>query len=302
MIEYIYPKISVVCITWGHQDYIIQAIKGVLIQSYCGQIELIVSNDNSPDNTDSIVNKFLEEETIPQNIEIKYSKQPHNMGMMPNFIWALQQCTGVYIALCEGDDYWVDPNKLQRQVDFLEKNEEYILCFHRCLFLSSVNGKSVFTEQSLSDIKYEYTMSNLLDYWNIATASMVFRNIFVGFEFLDWMYKVASGDIMLASLLFKYGKFFLLEDCVMSVYRINVGVSLLHKEFKMIDYRTYLYYNINHYYHCRYEKEIYTALYNVINRYSDIPASQDGSLLITTPMIALVKAIFLKIKRRVLFK
>lgn len=109
-------------ITYSHEKYIEEAINGVLIQKFGGDIELIIANDNSPDHTDEIIQQILKNSSIPENIQIKYTKHPKNIGMMPNFIWALKEAKGKYVAICEGDDYWIDPQKLQKQVDFLEEN------------------------------------------------------------------------------------------------------------------------------------------------------------------------------------
>ncbi|MCB4234492.1 glycosyltransferase [Kaistella anthropi] len=70
-------------------------------------MEFIIANDNSPDATDEVVKKYFLENSVPGNFEIKYTKHETNKGMMPNFVWALEQATGEYIALCEGDDYWM---------------------------------------------------------------------------------------------------------------------------------------------------------------------------------------------------
>lgn len=123
------PKVSVVTITYGHQDYIIETIKGVLKQNYTGKIEFIISNDNSPDDTDQVISDFFKSIEIPQNFEIIYIKNEVNKGVKNNFLFSLNKASGDYIALCEGDDYWTDPHKLQKQVDFLEANEEFGSCF-----------------------------------------------------------------------------------------------------------------------------------------------------------------------------
>ena len=120
-------KVSVSMPTYGQENYILDAIKGVVSQQYDGEIEFIISNDNSPDQTDEIIENYLKNTDIPNNISIKYIKHENNIGAIPNFAWTLQQSSGKYIAICEGDDYWTDPLKLQKQVDFLEENEEYTM-------------------------------------------------------------------------------------------------------------------------------------------------------------------------------
>lgn len=123
------PKVSVATITYAHEKYIVDTIKGVLSQNYQGEIEFIIANDNSPDNTDKVINDYLKSVIIPSNIAVKYVKHSVNKGIMNNFIWTLNECTGEYIALCEGDDYWTDPLKLEKQVDFLEKNDQFGLVY-----------------------------------------------------------------------------------------------------------------------------------------------------------------------------
>ena len=106
-------------ITYGHENYIQEAINGVFMQQTDFNIELIIANDCSPDNTDEVVQNILS--TVPDNITVKYTRHRKNMGMIPNFIWALSQVRGKYIALCEGDDYWTDSLKLQTQINLLEE-------------------------------------------------------------------------------------------------------------------------------------------------------------------------------------
>tara|TARA_R110002051_G_scaffold64139_2_gene116796 strand:+ start:42819 stop:43820 length:1002 start_codon:yes stop_codon:yes gene_type:complete len=119
--------VSVIMTTYGQDKFIAQAINGVLLQECDFNIEVIVADDNSPDNTENVVKSLVENH--PKKDWVKYTKHKVNKGMMVNGMWALNQCLGKYIALCEGDDYWTDPLKLQKQVDFLEANEEYGLVF-----------------------------------------------------------------------------------------------------------------------------------------------------------------------------
>lgn len=123
------PKVSVVTITYGHEKYITETLDGVLMQQYDGPVEFIIANDNSPDATDEVVKKYFLENPAPSNFEIKYTKHETNKGMMPNFIWALEQATGEYIALCEGDDYWIAPNKLSDQIKFMLQHDSCSLNF-----------------------------------------------------------------------------------------------------------------------------------------------------------------------------
>ena len=118
--------LSVVMITYGHEKFIEQAIHGVLSQECDFDFELIVANDCSPDNTHIIIQDLIAKH--PKASKIKYVRHDNNIGMMPNFLFALKSAKGKYIALCEGDDYWNLSSKVQKQVDFLEANSEFGLC------------------------------------------------------------------------------------------------------------------------------------------------------------------------------
>jgi glycosyltransferase involved in cell wall biosynthesis len=115
--------LSVVMITYNHEKYLKQAIEGVLSQEVDFSFELIIADDNSLDGTSKVINDLIEKH--PKGHLIQYYKHPNNKGMSGNFLWALQKAKGKYIALCDGDDYWIDPLKSQKQVDFLERHEEF---------------------------------------------------------------------------------------------------------------------------------------------------------------------------------
>ncbi|MFD0933325.1 glycosyltransferase family 2 protein [Psychroflexus salinarum] len=134
------PLVSVVMITYNHEAYIEEAIRGVLIQNCDFQIEFIISNDKSTDRTAEVITKILQESKIPEDIIIKVYNHEINKGVSTNFSWALEQATGKYIALCEGDDYWTDSMKLQKQVGFLETNTDYVLCFTNCSTVDQNNA------------------------------------------------------------------------------------------------------------------------------------------------------------------
>ena len=170
-------KVSVCMITYGHEKYIREAIEGVLMQECDFEVELILANDCSPDQTNKIIQDVLENH--PKKSWIKYFLHQKNIGMTPNFIFALGQCSGDYIAMCEGDDYWTDPFKLQKQVDFLEGNEEATGCFHHASFVNE-KGKiinEVYNPQ-ISNFEF-YNQEQCLTILgsSYATCSLVFRSI-----------------------------------------------------------------------------------------------------------------------------
>jgi glycosyltransferase involved in cell wall biosynthesis len=164
--------VSVCMITYNHEKYIEQAIHGILMQETNFEIELIISNDCSPDNTDSIIQNILK--IHPRSSFIKYIKHSKNLGMMPNFIFALKEAKSKYIALCDGDDYWTDPLKLQKQVDFLERNSDCNLVFHGVNELKD----GLILEKNLKkkvDSNKHYFKDFLTEKFNPKTCSIVFR-------------------------------------------------------------------------------------------------------------------------------
>ncbi|WP_179338061.1 glycosyltransferase [Winogradskyella ludwigii] len=215
-------KVSVCMITYGHEKYIEQAIEGVLMQECNFDLELIIADDCSPDGTDKIIDDIKKNHT--NGFWIEYTKHSTNKGMMPNFIWALEQCQSKYIALCEGDDYWTDPLKLQKQVDFLEANTDYSICFHRVKIL---RGTELFNDVSIearyNRIKEERaTLNDLLEFGNFMhTPSVMFRNRKSEFP-MEFKYS-SVGDYFLHILNAQKGYIKRLEE-VMAVYRDGVGV------------------------------------------------------------------------------
>jgi glycosyltransferase involved in cell wall biosynthesis len=115
------PLVSVKMITYNHEPYIAQAIEGVLMQETNFPIELVIGEDCSTDRTREIVLDYQRKH--PEMIRVITAQK--NVGAHKNSLRTSKACRGKYIAFCEGDDYWTDPYKLQKQVDFLEANPDY---------------------------------------------------------------------------------------------------------------------------------------------------------------------------------
>ena len=225
------PLVSVIMITYGHEKYIEEAIRGVFLQKTNFPFELIISNDKSPDSTDEIVKNIIK--YAPENISVKYIQHPENIGMLPNFISTLKIATGKYIAVCEGDDYWTDENKLQKQIDFLEKNEDFTLTFHNVFIRNGETLRADLDYEKRLSSKNVYTINDLSKGNFIHTLSVVFRNMEI--EFPEWYFSSFLGDYPIWLWLSKKGKIKYFPE-KMGVYRENVGVwsgkSQEEREFK----------------------------------------------------------------------
>lgn len=122
------PLVSVRCITYNHEPYIAQAIDGFLMQKTDFPFEVIIHDDASTDKTADIIREY--ERKYPLIIKPIYQTENQYSKRNGSIAKAIDpKLKGKYIAFCEGDDYWIDPNKLQMQVDFLEKNPEYGMCY-----------------------------------------------------------------------------------------------------------------------------------------------------------------------------
>lgn len=217
------PFVSIVMITYNHEKFIKQAIEGVLMQQCNFKVELIIANDNSPDETDKIILEVIKNH--PNSSWVKYTNHSKNKGMMNNFIWSLGKAQGKYIALCEGDDYWTDPLKLQKQVDFLEANKDYSLCFTNRI---NYNQNTKIFEKSKPIDKFDFSFKEYLDKAKngiiTATATSMFRtNIFNTFDLNEFIYYLKNsfaGDTFLFSIILTTGKGKILKD-ITTVYRIT---------------------------------------------------------------------------------
>ena len=209
------PDISIFMITYNHELFIAKAIEAVLMQQTSYTYQLVIGEDCSTDGTRKICEEFAKKH--PDKITLLPSLQ--NYGMVKNCIRTLEACTGKYIALCEGDDYWIDKNKLQTQVDFLENNTSYSLCFHDTYSIagSKKSKSSTWDAPDTSDINYLLSHRGY-----IATSSVVFLNHNSVIQFLKTIGNPPYLDFFIYVAVAQYGllKFFSKK---MSVYRVHEG-------------------------------------------------------------------------------
>jgi len=205
-------KISACLITYNQEDYIKQCIEGALSQKLDFCYEIVIGDDCSTDGTSEICQSY--QRRFPDLI--KYRKRDKNIGMIRNWIKTISDCSGDYLAICEGDDYWTDPLKLQKQVDFLEANPDYNICFHEvAVFNQSKNAR---VPNTITRRVPETTDVNDLAKGNfIHTPSVLIRN---NFNIPKWFKKSPIGDWSLYMLAVKDKKIKKIEE-VMAVYRVH---------------------------------------------------------------------------------
>ncbi len=178
--------VSIVCITYNHEPYLRQALEGFLIQETSFPVEIILAEDCSTDGTRAICEAYAAK--YPDKIHYIWSET--NVGAVENERRAIAAARGKFIALCEGDDYWTDPLKLQKQVDFMESHLEYSVTFHRYKIYyedtniwTSDNADELFkdTEKDGIDISVELS----LDKWVTQYLTAVFRRDCYDFSWTD---------------------------------------------------------------------------------------------------------------------
>lgn len=201
-------------ITYNQEKYIREAIEGVLMQKTAFNYQLVIGEDCSSDNTWQICKKYANQ--FPKKIKL-LPKPGSNLGMMCNFIRTLEACNGKYIALCEGDDYWTDPLKLQLQVEFLINNTEYSFTAHR-VFLREIDKNT--PRKKSSNYKNELNFEYLSQNWFLNTCSFLFRNE-LKLEKSNFK-NLNVADRFIALEVLKSGKGYIFDDC-MGVYRIHKG-------------------------------------------------------------------------------
>ena len=208
-------KVSIRLMCYNQEKYIAQAIDSILMQRVDFDYEIVVGDDYSTDSTLKIINKY--QENYPQLFKIL--ERNHRVGRLRNFAETVENCRGKYIALLDGDDYWVDPNKLQQQVEFLDKNPECVICFTDCLICDehgSPVSMHVLGEQVREDIDQRDLCSG--KYFRVPTV--MFRNIVRIFP--KEFYEVFNADIFLFCLLLNYGKAGYINE-ITAHYRLHGG-------------------------------------------------------------------------------
>ena len=217
--------ISVCIIIYNHEKYIERAINSVLIQETNFNFELIIANDYFSNRTDAVINKIIT--SHHESKRIKHFHHTHNLGMMANFIFAIQQCNGKYIAFCKGDDFWSGSMKSQKQIGFRESHDDYNICFHPVKRNSEGTNEIEITNSTTRDVT---TFDDLIHRKFIYTVSCMTRRSSLSKVLPHWPFEMPIGDYPIHFLVASTGKVKMLPD-VMANYRIHeVGVWSQKKE------------------------------------------------------------------------
>lgn len=255
-------KVSVSCITYNHEKYIEQAIQSFLMQKTDFKYEILIHDDASTDSTADIIKKYQQE--YPDIIKpVLQSENQYSRGVKHiSYTYNFNRAKGKYIALCEGDDYWTDKYKLQKQVDYMESDSECTLCTHSVKRVSteSVNDIGLIRPSKVNrelDIR-EFILGGGMF---IGTNSILFPKKIID-NLPTWFFDAHAGDYPLQIFLANHGKAYYMDE-TMSAYRVNVQGSWTNRVYfsyeqriehfkrvaKMLD-------EINEYTEYKYNKEV----------------------------------------------
>ena len=209
------PLVSVHLLTYNHAKFIRQSVESVINQKTNFRVEIIIGDDCSTDGTREIVKEI--EAQYPSLIKVVSGNT--NGGPQPNSIRILENCAGKYMAALEGDDYWIDPLKLQKQVDFMENNPNFSVCFTntRVEFFEGKEEPFLLNQNLAKDV---FTLDDLIaenEVWFMGTATLFYKMSAI-YPVEPWFYKTKSGDIPMIMLAARFGKIKYLPD-VTAVYR-----------------------------------------------------------------------------------
>jgi glycosyltransferase involved in cell wall biosynthesis len=244
--------VSICCTAYNHAKFISECLDGFLLQKTNFNFEVLIHDDASTDGTQDIIKAY--QAKYPNIIKpIFQTDNQYSKGVKPFIKYLFPASQGKYIAMCEGDDYWTDPMKLQKQVDFLEENEDFVGVFHNtaCIDERQLNPKLEPWRTYDRDIFTARDTIRQLSLFH--TSSYCFRNLDFNFSLIVNP-KISSGDMMLLGLISKYGKLKLL-DKIMSVYRKNDGgVTSSESLIKYHTNRINLAKTLNHYFENKFQQ------------------------------------------------
>lgn len=250
-------KVRVSCMTFNHALYIEDVMNGFCMQETDFPFVCTIIDDTSTDGEQEVIKRYLEEhfdledKSVVRNEEtedytltfarhktntncyfavlyLKYNHYSIKKTKIPYIAEWHENCK--YIALCEGDDYWIVPDKLQKQIDFLEKNQDYSMCFHNAFISIEDKDKRLSKIFNESNEDYDLTFEEAIKKWHVPTASMLIRKDAYG-NYPSYIKNIYSGDITLILVLCLRGRVRYLNE-IMGVYRKVSGSNSVSQSIK----------------------------------------------------------------------
>ncbi|MBO6536445.1 MAG: glycosyltransferase [Balneolaceae bacterium] len=228
------PLVTVCVLTYNHEKYISKCLDSILEQQTDFDFEIQIGEDASTDQTRKICKEYADK--YPQKIKLLLHSRENNISVLGepsgrfNFSYNLLSATGKYIAVCEGDDFWEDPHKLQKQIDVLENHPECSMCFTAAhIYYFEKDGKTIRKSDVLKPEKRPgnriYTVYDAIRPAGgfMTSATMIFRSEYVQ-ELPDWYFEAIVGDTPLMLYLGTKGDYYYLDE-ITAAYRAGTEGS-----------------------------------------------------------------------------
>lgn len=259
------PKVSIIMLAYNHEKYIAKAISSIISQDNLEQIELLIGEDCSNDKTRLICQEF--QQNYPKVIRIITAEK--NVGAHKNFFRLWCRARSEYLAFCEGDDYWIDTKKLNKQIYILDKNINCSLCGAYTQIINEENGDILKTLSLIKPLyfKENYKLIDLIPNYNFHTSSIVLRKSSV--ELPSWLWNVYCTDRPLYLLATQNNKIAICIPEIMSIYRQHLSgvwsqINFLEKAHRSI----HLFHVLEHHLEKKYSKIFRNTIGNIIWYYA----------------------------------
>jgi len=211
--------VSIFLLTYNQEQFIAQTINSILMQKTNFNFQIVIGEDCSADATRSICKTFVEKYSNKIKLLPALEK---NIGLIANYMRTIKACEGKYIAICDGDDYWIDENKLQKQVSFLEDNPNYSIVYSK---LKKLFPDGTFKESIQRKLKQAGDFDDLVFENVIPSVTVLFRNRQNISAVPTWITNFPYGDWPTYLWILKDGGKIHFMDEITAVYRMHIGVS-----------------------------------------------------------------------------
>ena len=211
--------VSIFLLTYNQEQFIAQTINSILMQKANFNFQIVIGEDCSADATRSICKTFAEKYSNKIKLLPALEK---NIGLIANYMRTIKACEGKYIAICDGDDYWIDENKLQKQVSFLEDNPNYSIVYSK---LKKLFPDGTFKESIQRKLKQAGDFDDLVFENVIPSVTVLFRNRQNISAVPTWITNFPYGDWPTYLWILKDGGKIHFMDEITAVYRMHIGVS-----------------------------------------------------------------------------
>jgi glycosyltransferase involved in cell wall biosynthesis len=220
------PFVSICIFTYNHEKFIAQCIESVLMQKTNFNFEIILGEDYSTDNTRSICTEYTKK--YPEKVRLL--DRGKNLGMCENVFDTLRNANGDYLAILDGDDYWIHPFKLQMQFDFLELHWDKNLVFHQTIIIDELSGEvNLFVKEE----KSTFCLNEIIGSWIMATGAMFFRKS--AMDYPEFLSHTHNFDLAIQLIVNREGSKTGYLNEIMSVYRINFGSNTKKPEYDFLN-------------------------------------------------------------------